>query len=226
MAVVECPACQARFSVNLDRELASAGGTFSMKVPCATCDQWVRLPECESIPAPGGLPSHIREAMKQQSRLLASDDPTPTTFRAGVPSPPLAYAAAPRKGHAGVPSGGTVSRELLRAIAGHQRALIFCVLFKVILALLSFVSRDLGALVGIGTLILGIASLVLIILLAVKLGEVKGGKGRIIAFGVVCGVLSIIPLLGLIPLLLVNARATRTLKDNGIAVGLFGADMS
>lgn len=42
--------------------------------------------------------------------------------------------------------------------------------------------------------------------------------------GVVLGVLTLVPLVGLIILLVVNAKATGILKKHGIKVGLLGAD--
>ena len=44
--------------------------------------------------------------------------------------------------------------------------------------------------------------------------------------GILLGVLCLLPLVGLLVLLAVNGKATRVLKQNGIRVGLLGADLS
>lgn len=41
--------------------------------------------------------------------------------------------------------------------------------------------------------------------------------------GICLGILSLVPLIGLVVLLSVNGKATRILRDNGITVGLLGA---
>lgn len=43
------------------------------------------------------------------------------------------------------------------------------------------------------------------------------------AIGLVLGILAFVPCLGLIPLLLINGKASRVLKANGVRVGLLGA---
>ena len=47
-----------------------------------------------------------------------------------------------------------------------------------------------------------------------------------IALGIVLGLLSVLPCIGLIVLLVVNGKATRILQSNGYRVGLLGADLS
>ena len=44
--------------------------------------------------------------------------------------------------------------------------------------------------------------------------------------GILLRVLTLIPVVGLIVLLIVNGKATAILKQNGIKVGLMGADLS
>ena len=44
--------------------------------------------------------------------------------------------------------------------------------------------------------------------------------------GIVLGILSLVPLVGLVVLLIVNGKATGVLKQNGIKVGLLGANLS
>ena len=44
--------------------------------------------------------------------------------------------------------------------------------------------------------------------------------------GILLGILSLVPLLGLLVLLMVNGKATTLLRQHGIPVGLMGADTS
>lgn len=46
------------------------------------------------------------------------------------------------------------------------------------------------------------------------------------ALGIVLGILSLIPLIGLLVLLGVNGKATSVLRANGVKVGLLGARLS
>ena len=46
------------------------------------------------------------------------------------------------------------------------------------------------------------------------------------AVGIVLGILTLIPLIGLVVLLIINSKATKILKANNISVGLLGADVS
>ena len=55
-------------------------------------------------------------------------------------------------------------------------------------------------------------------LLAIQLYGIVGG--------ILMGVLTLVPCLGLLLLLLINEKATRVLRQNGIRVGLLGADPS
>lgn len=47
-----------------------------------------------------------------------------------------------------------------------------------------------------------------------------------VGLGILLGVLSLAPCISLIVLLLVNGKATSVLRQNGIKVGLMGADLS
>ena len=55
-----CPQCQADW----DRPWHDV---------CPACGQWMRLPEKETIPAPG-LPDHLLKEMMAQSRLISDDE--------------------------------------------------------------------------------------------------------------------------------------------------------
>ena len=46
------------------------------------------------------------------------------------------------------------------------------------------------------------------------------------AVGVIMGILTLVPCVGLLVLLMINSSATRILRDSGHDVGFLGADMS
>ncbi|MCX6376002.1 MAG: hypothetical protein NTU88_08240, partial [Armatimonadetes bacterium] len=64
----------------------------------------------------------------------------------------------------------------------------------------------------------GVAACVFVFMLAIQLY----GAG----VGILFGVLALIPLVSLIMLLIVNGKATNTLRSNGVKVGFFGARLS
>jgi uncharacterized membrane protein (GlpM family) len=77
---------------------------------------------------------------------------------------------------------------------------------------------EIRPLLGLGILIVGLVGAVFTFMLAIHVY----GTGLGILFGILC----LIPCIGLIVLLIVNAKATDVLKRNGIKVGLLGADLS
>ena len=64
-------------------------------------------------------------------------------------------------------------------------------------------------------LLIVLASTFLVISLAIKVFST--------GIGILLGLLTLVPYLGLLVLLFINVRATRVLRQNGIQVGLFGA---
>lgn len=71
--------------------------------------------------------------------------------------------------------------------------------------------------------IVAIASTVFIFLLAIKVYSVV--VGILLGLLTLLGSLTLFPLIGLIVLLLVNGKATKILRQNGIKVGLLGANL-
>lgn len=107
----------------------------------------------------------------------------------------------------------------LRTIAKHQRVIITCIGVYLVWLVLRFSSLAEAKLVmGISLLCILLACAVFVSLLATRFHGA--------AAGVLMGILTLVPLVGLIILLTVNGKATKILKENGIAVGLFGADAS
>ena len=114
----------------------------------------------------------------------------------------------------GVLSG---SRDDLRAVARYQRGIVACVGVYLILVIVQFAlppeQRWILALLLIP--LIPIAT-TFVFLLSTKVY----GTG----LGILFGLLTLIPCIGLIPLLILNAKATSVLNRNGIPVGLLGAD--
>lgn len=116
----------------------------------------------------------------------------------------------------GVRSG---TREDLRKVATYQKGILVCILlyFGAVVSQFLFPPElvIVPALMIIGV---ALASMVFIFLLAMKVYST--------GFGIALGIGALIPLIGLFILLMVNGKATRILKENGIHVGLLGANLS
>lgn len=114
---------------------------------------------------------------------------------------------------------GKLSRETLRSIATYQRAIMLCILgqFAVLGAFL-LVPPDVKIFVQLALIPLGVTATVFVFMLSTKVYDTTTG--------VILGILTLVPLIGLIALLAVNGKATGVLKAHGIHVGLLGADSS
>jgi hypothetical protein len=113
------------------------------------------------------------------------------------------------------------SRHDLLAIARYQKAILLCILFhlSVIAALCALAALDLippaaDVVMWVGFPGLALVEAVLMFLLATRVF----GTGA----GIVLGILTLLPCIGLVALLVINGRASATLKGNGIRVGLLG----
>ena len=125
--------------------------------------------------------------------------------------PPSAESAA-----VGVKSG---LREDLKSVAKYQKGILVCILIYLIAVFTQFLlPPELRPIVAFGVLAVGLAGTIFVILLAMKVYNT--------GVGILLGVLTLVPCLGLIILLVVNGKATSILKQNGIKVGLLGADLS
>ena len=125
--------------------------------------------------------------------------------------PPLESSTA-----VGVLSG---TREDLRSVARYQKGILVCILIYIVAVVGQFVfPPEMRMIIAYGMMLVGLAGAVFVFLLAIK---VYG-----IGMGILLGILSFVPCLGLIVLLIVNGKATGVLKQNGIKVGLLGADLS
>jgi hypothetical protein len=108
-----------------------------------------------------------------------------------------------------------LSRDDLRAVATRQKVIIICLSLYVALALLAlFVPTNIATMIGAFTGVIIIVATVYVFLLATRLYGT--------AFGILLGILTLLPLIGIIVLLIVNARAIAVLRAAGVEVGFFG----
>ncbi len=116
----------------------------------------------------------------------------------------------------GVRSG---RRADLRSVAVAQKTIIVCILLNFVAIGAQFVIPPQWALfIGLGYLVIAIVQLVAVFSLAMRVS----GTGP----GILYGIGSMIPCIGLLILLMINSRATKILTANGHHVGLFGTDLS
>jgi hypothetical protein len=112
-----------------------------------------------------------------------------------------------------------LSRQDLRAIAGYQKAVLVCILvYLALVASQFFLPVEMRTLLVASVIVLGVVGTVFVFLLATKVYNP--------GLGVMLGILTLIPCIGLIPLLVVNGKATSVLKEHGVRVGLLGARSS
>ena len=110
-------------------------------------------------------------------------------------------------------------RNDLRDIARRQRAIMLCILAEIVLIICYVVLPDpLKLFARIAIFAAQITAMVFVFMLAIAIYNT--------GVGIVLGILTLIPLIGLIVLLIVNGKATNILRQHGIKVGLMGADMS
>jgi hypothetical protein len=112
-----------------------------------------------------------------------------------------------------------LAREDLRAIATYQKVIILCILVYVLAVAAQFlVPEGLRLFLGLGVLALGVVATVFVFLLATKVYSP--------GLGVLLGLLTLVPCIGLIVLLIINGKATAVLKQHGVRVGFLGANPS
>lgn len=104
----------------------------------------------------------------------------------------------------------------LKQIASYQKVILICILFYLGGVVGQFlIPLEMRMALALVVLVVMLVATVFVFLLATKL------YGAVV--GILLGILTLIPLIGLLVLLSVNGKATQTLKDNGISVGLLGA---
>lgn len=114
----------------------------------------------------------------------------------------------------GIRGGGT-SKDV-QQVATYQKGVLYCILAYILLVISQFfMPESLRFLIAFAGIAIVLTSAVFVILLSMKVYHP--------ALGILFAILTCVPLLGLLVLLLINQRATKTLKENGIEVGLLGA---
>lgn len=131
----------------------------------------------------------------------------------------------------GVRSG---SREELYKVARYQRGVLICLLAQILIYVSSVVLQAaqprgqvvaddaappvLSLLLAVALIAISLAGVVFVFLLAINVYSTF--------VGVLLGILSFIPCIGLLVLVMVNGKATSILRRNNIPVGFLGADPS
>ena len=121
----------------------------------------------------------------------------------------------------GVKSG---LREDLKAVASSQKAILVCILLYIVcLGLQIALARSpetagFSLYIGIMALLVSLAAMVFVFRLAIRVYST--------ASGILLGIGTLIPCIGLVILLMINGKATKILRENGHQVGFFGADLS
>ena len=111
------------------------------------------------------------------------------------------------------------TREELKKVAQYQKGVLFCILFQILGGIGQIVvPEELAVFFGLSVFVVAIAGMVFVFLLAINVYST--------GTGILLGILSLLPLIGLIVLLVVNGKATGILKENGVRVGLLGANLS
>ena len=137
--------------------------------------------------------------------------PTQPTYPAQAP-----YAGQPPLGYAAPPMGGGVD---LNTIATRQRTIMYCILGYVLLFVAQFaVPGPVRMLFGLAAFAVSVTAAVFVFMLALSLYNT--------GVGILLGILTLVPLIGLLVLLTINGKATNILRHHGIRVGLMGADSS
>lgn len=112
-----------------------------------------------------------------------------------------------------------LSQEDLRSTALYEKGINLCILAYLPLVVLQFaIPPEARLFIALAIIPISITATVFVFLLATKVYST--------GLGILLGILTLIPCIGLIVLLIINAKATTVLKERGIRVGLLGAKMS
>jgi len=112
-----------------------------------------------------------------------------------------------------------LTRQDLYNVAIYQKVILWCILAYFIAVIAQFaVPPAARLLLGLVFVTVAVLATVFVFMLALKVYSV--------AMGIVLGILTLIPCIGLITLLIINQKATGLLKERGYRVGIMGADLS
>lgn len=112
-----------------------------------------------------------------------------------------------------------LDRGHVKTIATRQRVLLLCMVGYVVAGVTSRIgSVEIRPAAQVIWAVFVLAAAVIVFLLASSIFST--------GLGVLLGVLTLVPLLGLLILAIVNGKATNILRQNGIKVGFLGANLS
>jgi len=125
--------------------------------------------------------------------------------------------------HRGISGVRIGTLESLKKVAQNQRGVLACILAEILIVVAQIVLRPmvgpdselLTLLASIALLASGVLAAVFVFRLAVNVYHP--------AVGAALGILALVPCIGLVALLTINAKANDVLRQNGIHVGLMGA---
>src|SRR5262249_7608940 len=116
-------------------------------------------------------------------------------------------------------SGPQMTRQDLHSVAIYQKIIMWCILAYLIAVAAQFaVPQEFRLVLGLFFIAVAMLATVFVFMLALKVYGV--------AVGIILGVLTLVPCIGLITLLIINQKATGLLNKHGYRVGLMGANLS
>lgn len=202
------------------------------KAKCPGCGTTLRLvPGQAAAPAPpppdesdpfAGFDLEAAAAMEREAvvdenqgpRVVAP--PPQSHQQMPAPRPGVGRGMPPALGYATPAPAGRVD---VREVAVRQKGIIYCLLANITFVIASFaVPPEMQLIFAVLALAAQVTAAVFVFMLAIHLY----GTGT----GILLGILTLIPCIGLIILLIVNGKATTVLRQNGVHVGFLGASLS
>ena len=111
------------------------------------------------------------------------------------------------------------TRQDLHSVAIYQKVIIWCILSYFLAVIGQFaIPSDFRPLLGLAFLGVAVLATVFVFMMALKVYSTT--------MGIVLGILTLVPCIGLVTLLIINQKATGLLTKHGYRVGLLGADLS
>jgi hypothetical protein len=116
-----------------------------------------------------------------------------------------------------------LSRDALRNVATYQKAILLCILANIVVWIVAVSTQTvlppvLQVLLLLVILAVSVTATVFVFLLATQVYST--------GMGVLLGILTLFPCIGLLTLLIINSKATTVLRKHGIRVGFLGAKTS
>jgi hypothetical protein len=199
---VECPACH--------KLLKARDETAGKRIKCPSCGGVLAVP-ASAIAAEPVLPE---EGGERRPCPVCGEEIAATArkcrFCGEVLDPEL------RRKSSG---GPRMSRQDLYSVAIYQKVILWCILAYLVAVAAQFaVPRESRLILGLVFAAVAVLATVFVFMLALKVYST--------GMGILLGILTLIPLIGLIILLIINQKATGLMNKHGYRVGFMGADLS